>query len=78
MLLIIKYLGRSIVARRKNDAEAAEGNPSTGKPLNDREREAWIATAAYYLAEARNFVPGNELADWLDAEHRCPAQMRLN
>jgi hypothetical protein len=27
-----------------------------------------IATAAYYLAAARNFTPGYELDDWLAAE----------
>jgi hypothetical protein len=27
-----------------------------------------IAAAAYYRAERRGFVPGQELDDWLDAE----------
>ena len=27
-----------------------------------------IAVAAYYRAERRNFEPGHELDDWLDAE----------
>lgn len=27
-----------------------------------------IATAAYYRAQARDFEPGNELQDWLEAE----------
>ena len=27
-----------------------------------------IAEAAYYKAEKRNFNPGNELQDWLDAK----------
>jgi hypothetical protein len=31
-------------------------------------REALIATAAYYRAERRGFLPGHELEDWLDAE----------
>jgi Protein of unknown function (DUF2934) len=29
-----------------------------------------IAIAAYYLAERRQFVPGQELADWLTAEQQ--------
>ena len=29
-----------------------------------------IATAAYYLAAERNFAPGHELDDWLEAERR--------
>lgn len=31
-------------------------------------RLEYIATAAYYKAEARGFVPGEELDDWLEAE----------
>lgn len=29
-----------------------------------------IATAAYFIAQQRNFAPGNELADWLLAEQQ--------
>jgi hypothetical protein len=29
-----------------------------------------IATAAFYLAAERNFAPGHELDDWLEAERR--------
>lgn len=29
-----------------------------------------VATAAYYLAERRNFEPGHELEDWLEAERQ--------
>jgi hypothetical protein len=32
------------------------------------EREAMIAEAAYYRAEARGFEAGHELEDWLAAE----------
>ncbi|HEY8095460.1 MAG TPA: DUF2934 domain-containing protein, partial [Methylobacter sp.] len=35
------------------------------KPLN---RHQWISEAAYYKALARNFKPGKELTDWLEAE----------
>jgi Protein of unknown function (DUF2934) len=31
-------------------------------------REALIATAAYYRAQRRGFLPGYELEDWLAAE----------
>lgn len=31
-------------------------------------REQMIAEAAYYRAEQRGFSPGNEMADWLQAE----------
>ena len=32
-----------------------------------------IATAAYFIAQQRNFAPGNELADWLLAEQQIVA-----
>lgn len=32
-----------------------------------------VATAAYYLAEQRNFEPGHELDDWLEAERQVRA-----
>lgn len=34
-----------------------------------------IATAAYYLAAARDFSPGHELDDWLEAERAVHAQL---
>ena len=34
-----------------------------------------IATAAYYLAAARNFSPGHELDDWLQAERAIHARL---
>ncbi|MDY6946713.1 MAG: DUF2934 domain-containing protein [Pseudomonadota bacterium] len=38
------------------------------------EMGAMIATAAYYLAAARNFSPGHELDDWLEAERAVRTQ----
>jgi hypothetical protein len=32
------------------------------------ERLEYIATAAYYKAASRGFMPGEELDDWLEAE----------
>ncbi|MES1195683.1 MAG: DUF2934 domain-containing protein [Steroidobacter sp.] len=32
-----------------------------------------IATAAYFIAQQRNFVPGSELSDWLTAEQQILA-----
>ena len=34
-----------------------------------------IATAAYYLAAARNFSPGHELDDWLEAERAVHSRL---
>jgi hypothetical protein len=42
----------------------------SGQELGDM-----IATAAYYLAAARNFTPGHELDDWLEAERSVRATL---
>lgn len=39
-------------------------------------RQEMIAVQAYYLAEARAFVPGGELDDWLAAEALVDARLR--
>lgn len=36
--------------------------------VDAEERLNCIATAAYYKAEARSFIPGREFDDWLEAE----------
>ena len=61
-------------ASRKPPAAAAKPEISviptgisadTGEEVNQR-----IATTAYFLAAARNFEPGHELEDWLEAERQ--------
>ena len=37
---------------------------------SDAERRRRIAEAAYYRAEQRNFAPGNDMEDWLEAERQ--------
>lgn len=37
-------------------------------PSEDRSRQHQIATAAYYRAKERGFLPGREMDDWLAAE----------
>jgi hypothetical protein len=60
---------KSAATTRKSNGKSAPGvvvesEPSTGA-MN---RLDAIAQAAYYRAEARGFVPGEELGDWLEAE----------
>jgi len=49
--------------------------PGSNEPQNlqanawSHERRGKIAEAAYYRAEQRGFAPGNEDADWLEAEN---------
>jgi Protein of unknown function (DUF2934) len=55
--------------KRKLSGASAPAVSSRDRPAADSQsRQERIATAAYYRAEARGFVPGLELDDWLDAE----------
>jgi hypothetical protein len=40
--------------------------------------EAMIAEAAYYKAEKRNFYPGHEIRDWLEAKKEIIGQVYGN
>jgi hypothetical protein len=46
------------------------------KPVNEAERRAMIARAAYFRAERRNFAPGQELEDWVAAEAEVDHHLR--
>lgn len=47
-----------------------EGTPSEtpANPIINNEIQSWIETAAYYRAQNRDFAPGHEIQDWLEAE----------
>ncbi len=53
---------------------AASGSALTA--VTNEERHQLIAEAAYFRAERRNFTPGYELEDWLDAE--AEVEMKLS
>jgi hypothetical protein len=36
--------------------------------LSNEVRSQWVATAAYFKAERRGFIPGYEAQDWREAE----------
>lgn len=60
---------KSTATKRKISGQAAPSIIMESDPLPDSaERLDCIATAAYYKAESRGFVPGQELEDWLEAE----------
>jgi hypothetical protein len=43
---------------------------AAGSPALDPDaRRRLVAAEAYFLAERRGFAPGNELGDWVAAEH---------
>ena len=39
-------------------------------------KAAWIAEAAYFRAERRNFAPGFEMEDWYEAEREIEELLR--
>ena len=55
--------------RKTLTTKAAAAEPTS------EELGGMIATAAYYLAAARNFTPGHELEDWLEAERTVRAKL---
>lgn len=63
-------------ARKAPVSDIAMPSPSTEpKSVSSEELNGMIATCAYYLAEERNFTPGHELDDWLEAERRIRATL---
>lgn len=59
----------------KDNAGSRTRRRATADP--ESERCQMIAEAAYYRAQARNFCPGNELDDWLQAERDIDARLNL-
>lgn len=60
-------------SRRVRQTPAVTGDgmasgPSSEMFMAGEDRYRMIAEAAYYRAEERGFMPGNEIADWLAAE----------
>jgi hypothetical protein len=58
-------------AAKPKRAKTVKAKPESAPELGlerIENRDALIAKAAYYLAAKRNFAPGHELDDWLEAE----------
>ncbi len=58
----------------KPAAKATTESPATAKVTEDprtrtKPHGEKVAEAAYYKAQKRNFEPGFDLQDWLEAEH---------
>ena len=67
----IKSTATNAKSRSKAErSDIIQCDPSSG--LENRFDD--IATSAYYKAEARQFVPGQELDDWLQAEQDVKGQ----
>ncbi|HWG77913.1 MAG TPA: DUF2934 domain-containing protein [Steroidobacteraceae bacterium] len=61
-------------AAARSAARKAEGDLFGTPAASPGARNARIALAAYYRAEARGFEPGMELDDWLAAETELDAK----
>lgn len=60
---------RESVASVRQDAEAADTAASAVHAgVSSEERRHLVSEAAYYRAQRRDFAPGYELDDWLEAE----------
>ncbi len=56
---------------------ASDQDSARAAPVKQSDaRHELIALQAYYLAEARGFTPGAEIADWLAAEAQVDSQLR--
>lgn len=52
-------------------------SPSISPPLSAEEIYRLIQEAAYFKAEARQFAPGVELEDWLEAEEEVKRRLGI-
>jgi hypothetical protein len=59
--------GNTQIIAAPKDADVVQMATSVAD-ADQAEREARVATAAYFRAEKRGFEPGHELEDWLAAE----------
>ena len=71
---------KKVTPRQKNQKVVDEKNKSISEcKLIDKTippRRNWILEAAYFKSETREFEPGNELSDWLEAEKEY-AEMKV-
>jgi hypothetical protein len=57
-----------MVSNDLQENKETDFDDSIDKMDHDSARHQWISVSAYYKAQARGFVPGLELDDWLAAE----------
>lgn len=80
--VVTEFFGRRVMQMKtgttepgKIEAGSRTRRETTADPETERCR--MIAEAAYYRAQERNFCPGNELDDWLQAERDIDAKLNL-
>ena len=70
---MVLHRGREAAEDLREEAEQLREEGE--KRVSPQAREHMIAIAAYYRAQRRNFDPGHELEDWLEAEAEVNAQL---
>ena len=66
---------RNVEAVSNRVTNPAVPDERKGRNSNPEQLHQTIAVTAYYLAERRNFEPGHEMEDWLNAEAEILAEM---
>jgi hypothetical protein len=72
---LVLHRGRESIDRLEDVAAPVVSERVAAAPT-PRERDQMIAVAAYYRAQRRNFEPGHDLEDWLEAEAEVDASLR--
>jgi hypothetical protein len=72
---LVLHRGRESIDRLEDVAAPVVSERVVAAPT-PRERDQMIAVAAYYRAQRRNFEPGHDLEDWLEAEAEVDASLR--
>jgi TfoX/Sxy family transcriptional regulator of competence genes len=73
---LVLHRGREMSDELEEETEEARAESGRAAPTA-RQREQMIAVAAYYRAQKRNFDPGHDLEDWLEAEAEINAQLEM-
>jgi hypothetical protein len=68
----------TVTAELTNGAviDVLESTAAGSSALDPDARRRLVAAEAYFLAERRGFAPGNELGDWVAAEHAVDSRFQ--
>lgn len=67
---------KSTTTTTKSATAAPRKSTSAVRPVGPEQRRHYIEVAAYYIAERRGFVDGDETRDWLAAEAEIDRLLR--
>lgn len=70
-----KPVAKKAVSKKKVSKKKVVTKPSIKWRITHEQRWQMISEAAYLLAEARGFIPGGEVGDWVTAEQQVDAML---